>query len=228
LFATITHHPQNTSKVSEAENAIYVAKQMTYLRRFLENKSVFVEIGPGDCALSFDVANEVNQVYAIDVSDEITKASKSPVNFKLILSDGVSIPIKEKADIVYSNQLIEHLHEDDVEQQLQNIVTILNKGGKYVCISPSRLTGPHDVSKHFDKVAKGFHLKEYTFKELRNIFLETGFTSVYGYWGAKGKFIKIPGKVIVFTESLFNLLPRKLLKNKIASFFLNIRIVGVK
>ena len=228
LFSTIKHHPQNLIKASKKEQDAYVSPQISYINRFLNSNTVFVEIGPGDCALSFRVSEFVKQVYAVDVSNEITNSEKQPENFKLILSDGVSIPIKESVDVIYSNQLIEHLHEDDVKFQLQNIYQTLKLGGKYVCITPSRLSGPHDVSQYFDTVAKGFHLKEYTFLELFKMFKTIGFNKVYGYWGAKNKFVKIPSHIIIPVEKVISWFPRRFRKNRVFASLLNIRIVGVK
>ena len=69
-------------------------------------------------------------------------------------------------DMAYSNQLVEHLHPDDIFDQTKNILNILKNKGRYVCITPNKLSGPHDISKYFDDVATGFHLKEYTTREL--------------------------------------------------------------
>ena len=44
----------------------------------------FLEIGPGGCVLSFEVAKWVKKVLAIDVSKEVTKITTSPGNFELI------------------------------------------------------------------------------------------------------------------------------------------------
>ena len=63
---------------------------------------------------------------------------------------------------------MEHLHPDDALEQLQNIYSALVPGGIYLCITPNRLSGPQDVSRDFDMVATGFHLKEYTISELSN------------------------------------------------------------
>ena len=41
-----------------------------------------------------------------------------------------------------------------------------NKKSRFICLTPHRSTGPHDMSKYFGDVATGFHLKEYTNKEL--------------------------------------------------------------
>ena len=39
--------------------------------------------------------------------------------------------------------------------------------GVYICITPNRVSGPHDVSRGFDEVATGFHMHEYTGREIR-------------------------------------------------------------
>jgi predicted SAM-dependent methyltransferase len=51
---------------------------------------------------------------------------------------------------------MEHLHPDDAFEQLKQIYTALTPGGLYICTTPNRLTGPHDVSKYFDETAAGF------------------------------------------------------------------------
>ena len=105
----------------------------------------------------------MRQVYALDVSAEITSRVSLPSNFKLILSDGTSVPLPpESVDVAYSNQLMEHLHPDDALEQLQGIWRALRPGGVYICLTPNRVNGPHDISQYFDSVATGFHLKEYT------------------------------------------------------------------
>ena len=118
--------------------------------------------------MSLEMARLVKQVYAIDVSKEMTKGLVFPANFHLILSDGIGIPVPANSiDVAYSNNLVEHLHPDDAVEQLRNIHQALAPGGVYICVTPNRLKGPHDVSKYFDTVATGFHLKEYTVSELK-------------------------------------------------------------
>jgi hypothetical protein len=70
-----------------------VQEQLGLLRRFLTPDSCFLEIGAGDCALSLHLAERVHQVYALDVSETISRESRVPANFRLILSDGVSVPV---------------------------------------------------------------------------------------------------------------------------------------
>ncbi|MGZ8941562.1 MAG: hypothetical protein ACXW00_02180 [Methylobacter sp.] len=129
----------------------------------------------------------------MDISNEITKHSIIPDNFQLILSDGCSVPVPPNSvNVGYSNQLMEHLHPDDAFEQLQKIYNAFVPGGAYICITPNRLSGPSDVSRGFDVIATGFHLKEYTTLELSTLFKKVGFSSVRVCVGVKVKYISLP------------------------------------
>lgn len=234
LYRRVPHHPQHIQKnsVEDASNA--VKDQMKFLEPFLNGCNTFLEVGPGDCALSLVVAGTVAHVYAADVSSEITKTKLAPDNFKLILTDGRSIPLDHHSvDIAYSNQLMEHLHPDDALYQLKNIYAALVDNGKYLCITPSRLTGPHDISKYFDDVATGFHLKEYYISELNELFKKVGFSKVKSYVGIFGIYLQVPVCMLEFMEKIISRLPRSL-RHPLACalpfrVFLNmIRMVGIK
>lgn len=233
LFQQVPHHPQLNTKSSPQYQATKAARELRKLRGFLHKDSCFIEIGPGDCALSLVVAQSVGQVYAIDVSQEITKGLALPPNFKLILSDGSSIPLSPNSvNVAYSNQLMEHLHPDDALEQLQNIYNALAPTGVYICITPNRLNGPHDISQYFDSVATGFHLKEYTVTELSDLFRAVGFAKVRVYIYIKGMRIFLPTAPIKLCEALLGRLPYSVRK-KIASTFplnlyLGISLVGIK
>jgi len=226
LFQRVPHHPQLTQKVSPE-------KHIQMLRRFLTDKVTFLEIGPGDCALSFRVAGFVKQVFAVDVSKEITKSSAAPDNFHLVLSDGCSIPVpKESINVAYSNQLMEHLHPEDALEQLRNIFTALAPGGIYLCITPNRLDGPHDISMYFDEVATGFHLREYTITELSKLFKAVGFSRVNVYFWKWGIFLMLPVAPFTLIERLLSPLPhritKRLLGNKFLGWLLYIRMIATK
>lgn len=209
LYREVPFHPQLVRKASAEETKRAIDVQMELLKRIVTPQCTFIEIGPGDCALSFEAAMFVKQVYAIDVSDEITHHKDTPSNFELILSDGTSIPLEPGSiDVAYSNQLMEHLHPDDAFQQLNNIYTALKPGGTYICITPNRLTGPHDISKHFDDIATGFHLKEYTVHELIDLFRSVGFKKFQTYSCIKGKHYRVPAAALTLIENLLNKLPR--------------------
>lgn len=233
LFRRIPHHPQLTRKFSPEEKTKAVTGQMRFLRPFLRKEHTFLEVGPGDCSLSFEVAKLVSRVYAVDVSDEITKHTMVPENFRLILSDGCSITVpRNSVNVAYSNQLMEHLHPDDAFEQLQNIYNALAPGGAFVCITPNRLTGPHDISKFFDRVATGFHLKEYTVSEVHELFRRVGFSKIKMLFRVKGACVTVPVSVSIMFEWLTRLAPhslRKLIVDKqLFKRLLAIRMIGVK
>lgn len=233
LYQRVPFHPRLTRKASPLETLQHVNLQMKLLRRFLNNNITFLEIGPGDCALAIEMAKYVKQVYAVDVSDEITKGLTCPPNFQLILSDGVSVPVPPGSiNLAYSNQLMEHLHPEDAFEQLENNYKALAPGGVYICITPNRLNGPHDISKYFDEVATGFHLKEYTTSELISLFSKVGFSRVLVCLAVKGKYMSFPAFPIVLYESLLSKLPQSLRKSIARTFpfrlLLGIRLIGIK
>ncbi len=233
LFRRVPLHPQLTKKQFPEQQREIIARKMKLLRRFLDKEVSFVEVGAGDCALTFEVAKHVRQTYAIDVSETVTRAAEVPENYQLILSDGTSVPVPEEGvDFVYSNHLMEHLHPDDALDQLQNIYRALAPGGLYLCLTPNRMNGPHDISEYFDSVATGLHLKEYTVTELNKLFKQAGFAKVIMYIGGKELFFRSPVYPSIWCEQFLKLLPHKL-RHKLANALLvqawiNIRLLGIK
>lgn len=233
LFQRVPSHPQLTRQCSAAETREIVSQQMRFLRRFLKPAATYLEIGAGDCALAKDVAEHVAKVYAVDVSAEVVKNAAMPPNGEVILSDGCSIPVPSASvNVAYSNQLMEHLHPDDALEQLRNLYRALTPGGCYVCVTPNRLNGPHDVSQFFDYRASGFHLREYTTGELRQLFTEIGFRRSVPYVRVLGHFFRLPGWLPPLSERGLELLPdrirTKIAKRLPARWLLGIYLVGIK
>jgi SAM-dependent methyltransferase len=233
LFQLVTDHPQLVRKKDVRLVALHISEQIKLLKNFLQKNSNFLEIGAGDCSLSLEISKYVEKVYALDVSETITKQKILPQNFELIISDGTSIPVNnEMITIAYSNQLVEHLHPEDTLKQLKNIYHALAQNGIYICCTPNRLDGPHDISEYFDRVATGFHLKEYTITELSELFSKVGFSQIITYKNFKGIIIGFPLFPFIFIEGILEKLPY-LIRKKIAStllfrWLLNIIIVGKK
>lgn len=232
LFRRVRHHPQ-LQGVDRAPRQHEVDGLLAFLRGFLTSSTVLMEIGPGDCELAIRAAAIVKQVYAIDVSEQITRGVSSPANFRLILSDGCSIPVPDGSiDVAFSNQLMEHLHPDDAQEQLQNIYRSLAPGGVYICITPNRLYGPHDVSMYFDQVATGFHLLEYTARDIRRLFASVGFAQMHFYAAARGRFLRFPFWPIALLEAVLGALPqgpgKRIADTGPMRALLGLRIVAVK
>ena len=178
LFRRVPHHPQLIHKQSPQIIHKTVAEQLHILQPYLSPSSTVLEIGCGDCTLARALAPQVRALYAIDVSPVIMHQSEPlPDNVVRIVSDGCTLPLRaETITIAVSNQLIEHLHPDDAEAQLHALYRVLTPGGRYICMTPNRLSGPYDISRYFDRVATGLHLKEYTAFELADLFTAAGFS----------------------------------------------------
>jgi SAM-dependent methyltransferase len=209
--------PESLPKDSTAAERI-AQYEASFLRRFLTPSTVVLEIGPGRCHLAFALAPFVKKIYGVDVSALDTSSRVPPSNFELRLTDGVHMPVdSDSVDLVFSNQLMEHLHPDDANEQLRDVYRVLRKGGRYVCVTPSRANGPHDCSAYFDDLpcpiegghyrAAGLHLKEYTTRELVDTFKKVGFRRTTTYVGARGKYLPLPPAVITSVETSLRLIP---------------------
>lgn len=211
LFRRVPDHPRLTRKRTREAMERAVALQTQFLSRFLRADATLLEIGPGDGAFAFAAAKRVRQVYGVDVTDALIGDAVAPANFRLFVSDGVSVPVPPASvDIAYSNQLMEHLHPDDARAQLDHIFRAIAPGGVYVCVTPNRLDGPHDASRLFAEEAECFHLKEYTVGELDALFRATGFRRVDAYMRTRGMWLPVPVALIRAAEAALERLPAKL------------------
>jgi len=104
---------------------------------------------------------------------------------------------------------MEHLHPDDALTQLQNIYQAISEHGIYICVTPNRLSGPHDISKYFSEFSQGFHLKEYTVTELYHLFKAAGFSTVFLYRSYRLFRTQIP--LNKFTLSIITVIERGLM-----------------
>ncbi len=232
LFRRVPDHPQVTRKHDPREQEAAVDERLELLSRLLNDDSVFLEIGAGDGGLCDRVAQRVRKCYALDVSREIFD-KPGHVNVEFVLSDGRTIGVPDGSiTVAYSYQVMEHIHPDDAREQLTNIFRALAPGGGYLCVTPNKLNGPHDISRYFDAVATGFHLKEYTVTELRKLFREIGFRSVHAYVGFSHRYFRVPAGIVSALEALLGVLPRavalRMASLPVVRNLLFISLLGVK
>jgi SAM-dependent methyltransferase len=211
LFRRVPLHPQLTRVLDPKQVTEIVTDKMRLLSRYLRRDTVFLELGAGDCRLALAVASHVKHVHALDVSQEVNVGMRYPTNFAFVLSNGTDIPMPPcSVDVAYSYQLMEHVHPDDALEQLSNIYRVLAHGGVYICITPNRLSGPHDVSQYFDDSPTGFHMQEYTATELGKVFRNVGFENVTALIEARKRFVELPVEVLRGLEITLSSLPRPL------------------
>jgi SAM-dependent methyltransferase len=197
--------------------------ETAFLRRFLKPSTVMAEIGPGRCHLAVSLAPHVARIYGVDVAEVGAGADQGVPNFEIKRTDGIHMPFdSDSIDLVISNQLMEHLHPDDACDQLREVHRVLRAGGRYVCVTPSRVNGPHDSSARYDDLpcpvrdgdyqANGLHLKEYTTRELMMLFKAAGFRRCQAWIGARGHYLGLHPSVMSGIGSTVRLIPPELRK----------------
>jgi SAM-dependent methyltransferase len=213
LFNSLPDHPQLSVNPGVREKQVLA--KLRFVSRFLNRESCLMEIGAGDCVFSINASPLIRRGIVVDVSEVIMSPAADAGNLESVVTDGVSLPVESASvDVAYSDQLMEHLHPNDAQAQLVNVVKALRPGGIYICITPNRVYGPHDVSRGFDDVAQGFHLREYSGRELREILLDAGFSKVAFYAGASGHYARIPASLTLLAEAVFERLPKSI-RNRI-------------
>jgi SAM-dependent methyltransferase len=88
------------------------------------------------------------------------------------VTDGVNLSkfTDAKYDFVISDQVVEHLHPDDIVKHFSESRKILKKGGRYIFRAPNRFLGPCDLSRVFEeKQAIFMHLHEFSWEDVRGI-----------------------------------------------------------
>jgi ubiquinone/menaquinone biosynthesis C-methylase UbiE len=230
LFASLPDHPQQDPNPGHSAR---VDAQLREIKRHIAPGAIFLELGCGDAALGFAAAGKVSTVYGLDVTDALVDFASAPQNFRFLHSSGTNVPLPAATvDFAYSNQLLEHLHPEDAVEQLQEVRRVLKPGGRYMCVTPSRVSGPHDISCYFDYEATCLHLREYDYRSLRTLFREAGFQSISCHALLRGLELRLPYSVIRTLECSMLMLPDRLrarltLLEPIRTI-LGLTIIGVK
>jgi SAM-dependent methyltransferase len=179
LFSSIPWHSQlNKSEEKERER---LAEKWMFFGHLVGPSSLILDIGAGTAYWTRYLASKsTGRCVGIDVSREVlARRPGDPSNLELYIMDATKLDFPASSfDVAFSSQLIEHLHPDDVGPHFASVCRVLKGKGVYAFDTPSRLDGPHDVSKYFDDVATCFHLKEWTYRELVGYLKEAGFAKV--------------------------------------------------
>lgn len=156
-------------------------------------------------------------------------------NLSWDISDGVHFErfeIPGSYNVVVSDQVIEHIHPDDLSEHFKGVLSILSKDGKYIFATPHVWYGPWDISKVFkyDK-AMGMHLKEYTYQEIKELSAAAGFRQIYAVHKApwnisrlfhlkkdSPKISRFYLSYLCLVEKLFSLIPRRLISRRMQNF----------
>jgi SAM-dependent methyltransferase len=212
LFARVPDHPQLTRRLAPEHIAFRNAMRMRIVGPLLARDHRVLEIGAGDCTFSYELCRRVGQVCGLEITAQVASLENAPSNFGLALYDGFDIPFRGGTfDIAFSDQLVEHLHPDDVADHFREVRRVLARGGCYVFRTPHRFTGPHDISRRFTNgVAQGFHIKEWTYRELRDVLRACGYHHIAAVWFARGRRARMPLTLAIALERGLGPVPPRL------------------
>jgi len=137
--------------------------EFAFLERRFTPRTVFMEVGAADCDLALQAASYVERVYAIDVSGHFIQNVLVPCNLRLVLCDGVRIPVPAASvDVAWGGAFMDQLHPDDADEHLRNVRRALVPGGEYVCRTGG---SPREVAERM--IAAGFLRVRYYAGNLR-------------------------------------------------------------
>lgn len=209
----IPHHPLVVRAGDPGAQDAAALHHVKLLRHFVGSTTVFCELGAGDAAVSRMIAKMVRRAVALDVTNALAPKDGGGDGFEFRTFDGFDLGIDPgTVDVAYSNDVVEHLHPDDMLDHCRAVVEVLRPEGIYLCITPNRISGPHDISRHFSDVPLGFHLREYSVGDLKDAFLEAGFARVKIVlsWGGRRLSPLLPAATIAPLEKTLEALPRSL------------------
>lgn len=167
-----------------SKNATFVnnpkAKQVKLFQNELSGKSI-LDVGCGQGYFLASIATQLKHKRLVGIDVSIPEFAKQYAGIEFISTDIIDFTIDEKFDVVFSDQVFEHIAPRDVEMHLTSIKNSLRKGGTLIMCLPNRLFGPSDVTRIIDFTctnrieAQGTHLNESTYTELIPILKSQGF-----------------------------------------------------
>ena len=231
LFAEVPDHPRLVAAGAFADQfARRNARVVRLVSRWLSPEARVLIVGAGDCTLARDLCGSTRSVHGLEISEASVRPGPSPDNFVLVLYDGFEFPFAEGSfRLAFSDQLIEHLHPEDAEFHFRSVLRTLMPGGTYVFRTPHRFSGPHDISRYFtDGEPEGFHLKEWTYRELSAALRACGYDSIAAVWHARGRSMKMSIPLVSAMERTLDILPRRLKRHLARYLFPSIVVAASK
>jgi 2-polyprenyl-3-methyl-5-hydroxy-6-metoxy-1,4-benzoquinol methylase len=144
------------------------------------------EIGYGSGAMLAEVAAAGFDVGGIEVSSYMQSQATARLpqhQSSLLLGEFLALDLRpwQGCHVIYWNDVLEHVHPDESLDFLRKAHELLALGGVLVTITPNWHTRPTDITKAYRpprQEAEGFHLKEYTLREVTGLIRRAGFARV--------------------------------------------------
>lgn len=140
-----------------------------------------LEVGCGRGDVIAALANAGHSCTGIEPSKQMIDlcATSNALRIQFGVADKLEFP-DDSFELVFSQQVLEHIHPDDVPLHFAESMRVLSPGGVLAIETPNRRTGPQDISRGFVREAEGLHLKEWGIGELIRQFHNAAFKSLRG------------------------------------------------
>jgi len=167
--------------VGRADTTPIETRFKTWLKLVGDPPKRIYEVGSGKGELISYLSEKGHYCVATEITEERGLRRESD-NLVWSSTDGTHLDQYTDSnyyDIVISNQVIEHLHPEDIGEHFKGVHSILKENGVYILNTPHKYLGPSDLSKIFDyKEPICMHLKEYTLNELKKHMEKAGFKKI--------------------------------------------------
>lgn len=155
-------------------------KIVRLFRKELEGKSI-LDLGCGEGYFLESISRQLKHKSLVGIDVSIPPLSKNHQDIEFILSNIIRFDIKRQFDVVFSDQVLEHIAPADLNIHLESVKSSLKSKGLFIVNLPNRLFGPCDVTRIIDfsytgkTISQGTHLNESTYGELIPVLAHNGF-----------------------------------------------------
>lgn len=173
----------------EAVETRYTDVVVSIVKILVMKNGAVLDVGCGGGNLVFSLLKDGYDAYGIDVSDNCIVRAKEKLKHlskesHVQLADVTAYQCSQSFDCIVMDNVIEHIHPDETLDVLCNCRRMLNNRGYLLILTPHVSSGPHDISQIFLPIcskAEGFHLREFSFRDLTSSLIEAGFDQILGF-----------------------------------------------
>jgi glycosyltransferase involved in cell wall biosynthesis/2-polyprenyl-3-methyl-5-hydroxy-6-metoxy-1,4-benzoquinol methylase len=176
-----------------------------------------LEVGCGTGYLALELARRGRAVTGIDVSKvavDLARRHAEGTQARFEVASALDLPFPDGSfDLVFSVEVMEHLHAADASAHLREAARVLRSGGRYWVLTPNRVVA-RSAAERFGleggEAGGDVHLKEWTYVELAAELGRAGFAELESPWRSgrlhRLRFLPLAAKITA--ERLVHAIPR--------------------